>query len=170
MLSAPWDPSNCPVCTPAAGVWDPACKATQPVPFGSQGASPPSPPSRARRAAAPCEYSRGAARQHVPVTWRLRCPGVLLPWWAQRQAPQPPHRGPEHQAHTTSRGHPHSHTHRHYDGVSHQRCSVVHGGCPSPPGLGIGQPGFGTSAAQGRMCWPAIPACVRPCPTQPNPH
>ena len=41
----PWDPPNCPVCTPAVVVWDAACKATPPVPFGSQEACPPAPQS-----------------------------------------------------------------------------------------------------------------------------
>ena len=49
---------------------------------------------------------------------------------------------------------------------AHQRHGVVYGGSTSPLSLGTGQPGLGTSAAQGRMCWPAVPTCVRPVTTQ----
>ena len=71
-LSLPWDR---PTCAKATGEWDPAFKAAPPVPPGSQGAQvPPVIPS----ALLPVHIQRWAAWQHVPMTWRLRCPGLHL--------------------------------------------------------------------------------------------
>ena len=51
---------------------------------------------------------------------------------------------------------------------AHQRYGVVHGGCPSPLGLGTGQPVFGTSAAQtdAQACIP----CLGETLSEPNPN
>ena len=50
-----------------------------------------------------------------------------------------------------------------------RRYGVVHGGCPSALGLGTGQPGFGTSAVQGRTRRSAIPRLCEALPPPPSP-
>ena len=172
--SAPWGPPTAP-CAP------------RPWECGTQRARqrhlccltvkerPPPPPANPPPPATPCaqlplcDCSPGAARQHVLVTGRLQCPGPRPPWWAQCQAPHPAHRGPEHLAHTTSPRRPLTHTHSHTMQVLWGRHAHERYGVSQPLGLGTRQPGCGTSATQGRMCWHAIPACVRPCPNPPPP-
>ena len=54
--------------------------------------------------------ANGVVGRLVFVTWRLRCPGPYLPWWAQRQAPSASPTG-KHDAPKPTHTHTHTHTH-----------------------------------------------------------
>ena len=170
-LGAPWDPSNA-VARTSRGALAPAvrqhhmCRAA----IKECGASPQAPPTPV-----PWQSWGGQAVCLCDLEAALPCPVSPLVG-SVSGSPSLPTRarstGLTHSPQLPSGARPPTHTCTMTASPAHLRCGVVHGGCTSPLSLGTGQLGSGTSAAQGRTRWPAIPACARPCPdpTQPNPR
>ena len=89
-LCAPWDPS---ACRQRPRPWECGTQLVRRrhlchLAVKERG----SPPIVPRARPSPCIYSRGTGRQCVPVTWRLRGPGPMIPGGLSVRLPWPPHR------------------------------------------------------------------------------
>ena len=130
-----------PVCAPSVGVWDPTCKATSPVLFGGQGAWVP--PSRALCTAAPMRLQSGGVQVACPCDLEAAMPWPKTPLVGSASGSPAYSLEPETPGtHDLPKAPTLTHTGTMLASTAHQRYGVVHGGCPSPLGLGTGQPGI----------------------------